>query len=122
VARVVDDKVASVQVRNVPSFVIGLDVPINVHGLGTVAADVAFGGQLYVHAPAANLGVELAVGECALDCQGSDELALPRRTQSAHAVHGMRAMYSVNSHAAWDTDQLAITALDCSDMCHIVFH
>jgi len=39
--------------------VIGLDMPIDVHGLGTVAADIAFGGQFYVQAPAASFGVEL---------------------------------------------------------------
>jgi len=59
VARVEGRKVVLVQVHNVPSFVVGLDVPVDVHGHGTVAADVAFGGQFYVQAPAAALGVEL---------------------------------------------------------------
>ena len=59
VARVEGRKVVSVQVHNVQSFVVGLDVPVDVHGHGTVAADVAFGGQFYVQAPAAALGVEL---------------------------------------------------------------
>lgn len=59
IARVSGSKVTSVQVRNVASFVVGLDVPIQVHGYGEVAADVAFGGQFYVQAPAAALGVEL---------------------------------------------------------------
>lgn len=59
VARVQGRKVVSVRVRNVPSFVVGLDVPVDVHGFGTVEADIAFGGQFYVQAPAASLGVEL---------------------------------------------------------------
>ena len=58
-ARVDGRKVVSVQIRNVPSFVVGLDLPVEVHGVGTVAADVAFGGQFYVQAPAASFGVEL---------------------------------------------------------------
>jgi proline racemase len=59
VARVVGRKVVSVQVRNVPSFVVGLDVPVEVAGYGTVPVDIAFGGQFYVQAPAAAFGVEL---------------------------------------------------------------
>ena len=59
VARASGGEVTSVQVRNVPSFVVGLDLPVDVLGIGTVSADVAFGGQFYVQAPAAALGVEL---------------------------------------------------------------
>jgi proline racemase len=59
VARVRGRKVVSVQVRNVASFVVGLDVPVEVDGYGTIAADIAFGGQFYVQAPAAAMGVEL---------------------------------------------------------------
>lgn len=58
-ARVADGKVASVRLRNVPSFVWGLDLPIHVEDYGAVTADVAFGGQFYVQAPAAAMGVEL---------------------------------------------------------------
>lgn len=61
-ARVEGAKVTSVQVHNVPSFVVGLDLPISVVGYGDIAADVAFGGQFYVQAPAAAMGVELGVG------------------------------------------------------------
>ncbi|CCH76008.1 Proline racemase [Nostocoides japonicum T1-X7] len=61
-ARVRGSKVTSVQVHNVPSFVVGLDVPVSVVGYGEVAADIAFGGQFYVQAPAASLGVELGIG------------------------------------------------------------
>ena len=61
-ARVSGAKVTSVQVRNVPSFVVGLDVPISVAGYGDIASDIAFGGQFYVQAPAAAMGVELGVG------------------------------------------------------------
>lgn len=62
VARVEGRKVVSVQVCNVPSFVVGLDVPVEVDEYGTVAADIAFGGQFYVQAPAEAVGVELDPG------------------------------------------------------------
>jgi proline racemase len=58
-ARVAGNKVLDVQVRNVPSWVEALDAPIDVAEYGTVHADIAFGGQFYVQAPAASLGVEL---------------------------------------------------------------
>jgi len=61
-ARVAGTKVTSVQVHNVASFVVGLEVPVTVTGQGTVAADIAFGGQFFVQAPAAALGVELGAG------------------------------------------------------------
>jgi len=58
-ARVLGGKVLDVQVRNVPAWVEALDFPIDVAEYGTVPADIAFGGQFYVQAPAAALGVEL---------------------------------------------------------------
>jgi len=58
-ARVEGTKVLDVQVRNVPSWAERLDTPIEVPEYGTVHADIAFGGQYYVHAPAAALGVDL---------------------------------------------------------------
>lgn len=58
-ATVSGTKVETVQVRNVPSWVAALDVPIDVTEYGTVHADVAFGGQFFVQAPAATMGVKL---------------------------------------------------------------
>jgi proline racemase len=58
-ARVAGTKVLDVQVRNVPSWVEALDAPIDVPEYGTVHADITFGGQFYVQAPATSLGVEL---------------------------------------------------------------
>jgi proline racemase len=52
-------RVRWVRVRNVPSFVVALDRKIVVPEYGTVAADIAFGGQFYVQARAADLGVPL---------------------------------------------------------------
>jgi proline racemase len=58
-ARVENGRVRWVQVRNVPSFALALDQDIVVPEYGTIAADVAFGGQFYVMARAADLGVAL---------------------------------------------------------------
>ena len=52
-------RVRSVQVRNVASFVEVLDHPIDVPEYGTVHADIAFGGQYFVQASAADMGVAL---------------------------------------------------------------
>ena len=58
-AAVSGGKVTSVTVVNVPAFVVGLDVPLEVQEFGSVAVDVVFGGQFFVQARAADLGLEL---------------------------------------------------------------
>jgi proline racemase len=58
-ARVEAGKVLAVTVRNVPSWTEALDVPIHVGEYGTVLADIAFGGQFYVQAPASFMGLAL---------------------------------------------------------------
>jgi proline racemase len=58
-ARVENGRVRWVRVRNVPSFAVTLDARIAVPEYGTIAVDVAFGGQFYVQARAADLGVAL---------------------------------------------------------------
>ena len=58
-ARVEGGRVRWVRVRNVPSFAVALDRKIVVPEYGTIAADVAFGGQFYVQARAADMGVAL---------------------------------------------------------------
>jgi proline racemase len=58
-ARIDGHKVRDVCVRNVPSWVESLDTPIDVPEYGTVLGDIAFGGQFYVQAPSAAMGVGL---------------------------------------------------------------
>ena len=58
-AAVSGGKVTSVTVVNVPAFVVGLDVPLDVPEFGPVRVDVVFGGQFFVQARAADLGLEL---------------------------------------------------------------
>jgi proline racemase len=58
-ARVEGGRVRWVRVRNVPSFALALDRAIVVPEYGTITADVAFSGQFYVLARAADMGVDL---------------------------------------------------------------
>jgi proline racemase len=61
-AQVVDGRAAGVTFDNVPAFVVALDHPLDLPEYGTVPVDIAFGGQFYVQAKAADLGVELKPG------------------------------------------------------------
>ena len=58
-ARLEDGRVRWVRVRNVPAFAQVLDEKIVVPEYGAIAADIAFGGQFYVQARAADMGVAL---------------------------------------------------------------
>lgn len=58
-AEVRDGRVVAVTVVNVPAYVVGLDVPLEVPELGRVAVDVVFGGQFFVQAAAADCGLTL---------------------------------------------------------------
>jgi len=59
IAHVDGAKVTSVTVANVPSFVVGLDVPLQVEGFGEVPVDIVFGGQFFAQARVADLGLDL---------------------------------------------------------------
>ncbi|KAH8666153.1 proline racemase [Ilyonectria robusta] len=52
-------KCKTVAFDNVASFVAGLDIPIEVPGLGTVSVDVAWGGMWYVLVDAASIGLKV---------------------------------------------------------------
>jgi proline racemase len=54
-----EERVDSVELTNVPSFVGQLDARLDVAGLGTITVDVAYGGMWYAIADAAALGFEL---------------------------------------------------------------
>ena len=62
-AAVSNSKVTSVTFRNVESFVVRLDAPLEVRGLGTLSVDVAYGGMFYVIADAPGLGFRLTPDE-----------------------------------------------------------
>lgn len=57
--RVEEGRATMVTFDNVPAFVHGLDLPLDVPGYGTIPVDIVFGGQFYVQAKAEHLGVEL---------------------------------------------------------------
>lgn len=56
-------KVESVTTRNVPSFVHQLDASLEVEGLGTLIADVAYGGDSFVILSSRDLGFALTSDE-----------------------------------------------------------
>ncbi len=60
-----DGKCQSVTFANVPSFVFGLDVPVEVEGFGTLTVDVAYGGMIYVLVDATALGFGIVASEAA---------------------------------------------------------
>jgi proline racemase len=62
-AEVCSGKVKSVTFENVPAFAVHLDAQIEVPHLGTVTADVAYGGMFYVIADAAPFGLRLTPDE-----------------------------------------------------------
>ena len=62
-ADVRDGKVTGVTFRNVPAFVAHLDVPVEVPELGTVIADIAYGGMWYAIVEAAPLGFAITPDE-----------------------------------------------------------
>jgi proline racemase len=53
-----DGRAQRVTLRNVPAFVSELDASVTVAGLGTVAYDMAFGGNFYAIVPAASIGLQ----------------------------------------------------------------
>ena len=61
-ATIRDGRVVAVTVANVPSYVVALNAPLTVPEIGTVPVDVAFGGQFFVQAAAADCGVDLDPG------------------------------------------------------------
>jgi proline racemase len=52
-------RVRSVAFENVPSFVYQLDQSVDVHGIGEIRYDVAFGGAFYAYCKAEELGVRI---------------------------------------------------------------
>lgn len=79
-------KVEWVELENVPCFVAALDAPLEVHGLGTIAVDVAFGGMWYAIADAAVLGFSLEPSE-ARDLSRVGELIRVAAREQLPCVH-----------------------------------
>jgi proline racemase len=58
-----DGKCRNVTFDNVPCFVFGLDLPVDVPGIGKLMVDVAYGGMIYVLVDAAALGFAIKPDE-----------------------------------------------------------
>ena len=65
-ARCRDGKAQSIEIQNVPSFVDRLDAQLEVEGVGTLSADIAYGGDSFVLVDARSLGFAVEPDE-ALD-------------------------------------------------------
>ncbi|KAF4121447.1 Proline racemase [Geosmithia morbida] len=59
-ARCEQGKCKTVSIDNVPALVYGLDLPVDVPGIGTVKVDIAFGGRWYAFVDASSLGLGVA--------------------------------------------------------------
>lgn len=62
-ATVDNGKATSITFRNVPAYAAHLDVPVEIPGVGTVRADIAWGGTFYTIADAAQFGLRLTPDE-----------------------------------------------------------
>jgi proline racemase len=63
VAECREGKAERISIENVPSFADRLDQPLEVEGLGTLRADIAYGGDSFVIVDAATLGFVVAPDE-----------------------------------------------------------
>src|SRR5215470_12924560 len=81
-----DGKVTSVRFTNTPALAYHLDAAVEVEGLGTVRADVAWGGMAYAIVDAAALGFALTPDEAADLCAVGERLKAAVATQLP-AVH-----------------------------------
>jgi trans-L-3-hydroxyproline dehydratase len=86
-------RVESVELKNVPAFADRLDAPLEVHGLGTITVDVAFGGMWYAIADAAALGF-------ALEPREARELSRVGELIRAAAREQLPCMHPENSEIA----------------------
>jgi proline racemase len=59
IADCTDGKVTQVTIRNVPAFVAGRDLELDVEGLGPIRVDTAFGGDSFVMVDAADVGITI---------------------------------------------------------------
>ncbi len=81
-----DGKCRRVSFRNVPAFVMHLQKPVDVPGLGTVTVDVAYGGMIYVMADAQALGFKVVPDEARALVELGERIKLAAAEQlpSAH--------------------------------------
>jgi proline racemase len=85
----VDGKVTSVSIRNVASFVMALDLPVEVPTLGTVPVDIAWGGMFFAIADGDALGIDLSAANGAEIARASEMIRVATREQHpvAHPLY-----------------------------------
>ena len=81
VAECRDGRCRTVEFENVPSFVDRLDAQIEVAGLGTVIADVAYGGMFYAIVDATKLGFRVDASEARELAVVGEQIRLAAREQ-----------------------------------------
>src|SRR5271165_2748441 len=79
-------KCASVIFRNVPSFVLALDAMLEVEGVGSIAADIAYGGMIYAIVDATRLGFRVEPDEARDLAQLGERIRTAARAQ-LHVAH-----------------------------------
>ncbi|MEV5000629.1 proline racemase family protein [Nocardioides sp. LML1-1-1.1] len=94
-----DGRALAVTLRNVPSFVLGLDRVVDVPGLGEVSYDLAFGGNFYAIVDLERLGLpfELAAKQRLLDAGLAIMAAIDEHDEPRHPlredIHGCHHVY-----------------------------
>lgn len=63
IAHVRDRHVQRITIRNVPSYVHALDLPVEVEGIGTLSVDIAYGGAFFALVDARRLGFAIRPDE-----------------------------------------------------------
>lgn len=76
-----DGKVTRVTFRNVASFALHLDAPIEVPTLGTIPVDIVWGGMFYTIADADALGIDLSAPNGAEIARVSEMIRVATREQ-----------------------------------------
>lgn len=84
-ATVDNRKATSITFRNVPAFALHLGVPVEIPAVGTVQADIAWGGMFYAIADAAQFGLALTPEEGRDIVKFGEMLTLAAREQ--YPVH-----------------------------------
>ena len=99
-AEIASGKVVCVTFDNVPAFAVAIEHPLELPEFGTVAVDIVFGGQFFVQAKAADLGVELVP-------QAAKALARAGAVLRTVARQQFPVRHSVNP----DINQIALTLI-----------
>jgi len=96
-ARIVDGVVDDVTFVNVTAFVAALDVAVAVDGFGDVRGDVAYGGNFYVIADAAQFDLDLQSHNTAQAISIAGRL-LAATNKAIHAQHPVNSLISGVTH------------------------